>query len=99
MAKKKVYEKIDQVMVDGKWTYPGLAEKIFNDELFGPRIKRRLDSLIAEHSEGLTERGHDWYFGYLVCAYTQRHYGINTLLNFPTVTREIFFLCVDAYDE
>lgn len=70
-----------------------LVYKIYNDALFGPRIKRRVQRLLLDHPEGLTERGHDWYFGYLVCAYTQVYFGIKTLLNYQSVTQEIFQYC------
>ena len=44
-------------------------------------------------AHGLNDRGHDWYFGYLVCAYTQVYFGIKTLLNYQSVTQEIFQYC------
>ncbi|MEE8832419.1 MAG: hypothetical protein SOI57_00140 [Leuconostoc gelidum] len=70
-----------------------LVYKIYNDALFGPRIKRRVQRLLLDHPEGLTERGHDWYFGYLVCTYTQVYFGIKTLLNYQSVMQEIFQYC------
>ena len=70
-----------------------LVYKIYNDALFGPRIKRRVQRLLLDHPEGLTEHGHDWYFGYLVCAYTQVYFGIKTLLNYQSITQEIFQYC------
>lgn len=78
----------------GQLTYPGLAKAIFNDAIFGPRIVKRLQRLFIDHPDGLSESGHDWYFGYLVCAYTQMHFGIKNLLNYPSVTKELFSLCL-----
>lgn len=94
--KKKNYPTLPQVMVDGKPIYPGLAQAIYEDAIYGPRIQRRLKRLVAERSEGLNRIGHHWYFGYLVCAYTQTHYGVKNLLNFPSVTEEIYDLCLAA---
>ncbi|MDV7740348.1 hypothetical protein GA715_09390 [Leuconostoc mesenteroides] len=62
--------------------------------IFGPRILKRLQRLFVDHPDGLSESGHDWYFGYLVCAYTQTHFGIKNLLNYPSVTKELFSLCL-----
>lgn len=90
----KTYDSLYTVFVDGIPTYPGFAQKLFNDTLYGPRIQRRLKRLLADHPDGLPERGHDWYFGYLVCAYSQVHYGNKNLLNFTYVTQEIFELFV-----
>jgi len=61
--------------------------------VFGPRVLRRLNHLLMAHPNGLSESGHDWYFGYLVCAYTQTHYGVKNLLNYPSVTKKLFVLC------
>jgi len=90
---KKILEKLIIVPIDGQPTYPNLAKKIYNDTLFGPRIQRRVQRLLLDHPEGLNERGHDWYFGYLVCAYTQVYFGIKNLLNYQSVTQEIFQYC------
>ncbi len=79
---------------NGQLTYPGLAQAIFDDAIFGPRILKRLQRLFVEHPDGLSESGHDWYFGYLVCAYTQTHFGIKNLLNYPSVTKALFSLCL-----
>ena len=78
----------------GQLTYPGLAQTIFNDAIFGPRIVQRIHRLLVDHPDGLSESGHDWYFGYLVCAYTQTHFGIKNLRNYPSVTKELFSLCL-----
>ena len=77
-----------------QYIYPGLAQAIFDDTIFGPRILKRLQRLFIDHPEGLSEAGHDWYFGYLVCAYTQMHFGIKNLLNYSSVTKELFSLCL-----
>ncbi|MCK8605750.1 hypothetical protein LNP18_06480 [Leuconostoc citreum] len=90
---KKIYPALPQKMGNQKPTYPGLAQKIFEDEIYGPRIQRRVKRLLSERSSGLTKAGHNWYFGYLVCAYTQTHYGIKHLENFTSVTGQIFDLC------
>ncbi|CCF24745.1 MULTISPECIES: hypothetical protein [Leuconostoc] len=79
---------------NGQYIYPGLAQEIFDDAIFGPRILKRLQRLFVDHPDGLSESGHDWYFGYLVCAYTQTHFGIKNLLNYPSVTKELFSLCL-----
>ncbi|MBS0941852.1 MULTISPECIES: hypothetical protein [Leuconostoc] len=79
---------------NGQYIYPGLAQAIFDDTIFGPRILKRLQRLLFDHPDGLNESGHDWYFGYLVCAYTQAHFGIKNLLNYSSVTKELFSLCL-----
>ncbi|GHC27361.1 hypothetical protein [Leuconostoc lactis] len=79
---------------NGQYIYPGLAQEIFDDVIFSPRILKRLQRLFVDHPDGLSESGHDWYFGYLVCAYTQTHFGIKNLLNYPSVTKELFSLCL-----
>lgn len=84
---------------NGQPIYPGLAQAIFDDEIFGPRILKRLQRLFVDHPNGLSESGHDWYFGYLVCAYTQTHFGIKNLLNYPSVTKELFSLCLKKLSE
>lgn len=96
-TKLKSENKLISVIVDGQVTYPGLAAQIFEDGVYGQRIKKRLQRLILDHPTGLSETGHDWYFGYLVCAYTQTHFGIKNLRNYPTVTKEIFARCLDTY--
>ncbi|MBE4726367.1 hypothetical protein [Leuconostoc citreum] len=78
----------------GQISYPGLANLIFTDAIYGPRILRRVNRLLIDHPDGLSESGHDWYFGYLVCAYTQTHYGIKNLPHFTAVTKELFALCL-----
>ncbi|MGC2922101.1 hypothetical protein ACPUD2_08450 [Leuconostoc mesenteroides subsp. dextranicum] len=84
---------------DGHFIYPGLAQTIFDDAVFGPRILKRLQRLFVDHPDGLSESGHDWYFGYLVCAYTQTHFGIKKLLNYPSVTKDLFSLCLTKLSE
>ncbi|WAM37652.1 hypothetical protein [Leuconostoc pseudomesenteroides] len=84
---------------NGQYIYPGLAQAIFDDAIFGPRLLKRLQCLFAQHPDGLNESGHDWYFGYLVCAYTQTHFGIKTLLHYPSVTKELFSLCLTKLSE
>ncbi|MCQ6659743.1 hypothetical protein [Leuconostoc citreum] len=98
MNKKKITpelntETLPTVEVKGKPTYPCLAHEILEDKIFGPRVLKRLNHLLMAHPNGLSESGHDWYFGYLVCAYTQTHYGVKNLLNYPSVTKELFVLC------
>lgn len=83
-------------MIDNHPFYPGLASKIIHDPVYGPKINRRIKRLLLERPTGLPKQGHHWYFGYLVCAYTQTNYGIKTLLNYPSVTAELFDLCIDA---
>lgn len=92
----KEYPLLYQEQVDGKPTYPGLAEEIFQDAIYGPRIHRRLAQLLADRPDGLNKDNHDWYFGYLVCAYTQTHFGIKNLLNYPAVTQKILTMCFDS---
>ncbi|WP_349535489.1 hypothetical protein [Leuconostoc citreum] len=87
-------QELNTVMVNNKPTYPGLANQIMQDSIYGPRIERRIKRLLAERSDVLAKQGHHWYFGYLVCAYTQTHYGIKTLLNYSSVTEEIFDACL-----
>ncbi|MFT9031685.1 MULTISPECIES: hypothetical protein [Leuconostoc] len=84
---------------NGQYIYPGLAQAIFEDAIFGPRILKRLQRLFVDHPDGLSESGHDWYFGYLVCAYTQTHFSIKNLLNYPSVTKELFSLCLTKLSE
>ncbi|MCT3045405.1 hypothetical protein EFN36_02735 [Leuconostoc mesenteroides] len=94
--KQSGFSVYEQVILEsnGQYIYPGLAQAIFDDAIFGPRILKRLQRLFVDHPDGLSESGHDWYFGYLVCAYTQTHFGIKNLLNYPSVTKELFSLCL-----
>ncbi|BAX72874.1 hypothetical protein LEMES_01431 [Leuconostoc mesenteroides] len=89
------YPSLPTVMIDGQPTYPTLANEMYLDGLYGPRIQRRVKRLLLDHSDGLSEVGHHWYFGYLVNAYVKTHYGIKMLLNADSVTNEIFHLCLD----
>lgn len=91
----KQYPELHIKYIEGKPVYPGLAKAIYSDSKYGPKIQRRWRRLLFEHQDGLTERGHDWYFGYLVSAYVKTHFGINQLLNFTSVTLELFYLCVN----
>jgi len=93
IAVESNFEALPTVEINGKLTYPNLAQDILEDKVFGPRVLRRLNHLLMAHPNGLSESGHDWYFGYLVCAYTQTHYGVKNLLNYPSVTKNLFVLC------
>ena len=93
IAVESNFEALPTVEINGKLTYPNLAQDILEDKVFGPRVLRRLNHLLMAHPNGLSESGHDWYFGYLVCAYTQTHYGVKNLLNYPSVTKKLFVLC------
>ena len=96
-ATKPITSPVELISVEtnGHFGYPGLARAMFDDAIYGPRILRRVRRLYIEHPEGFTESCHDWYFGYLVCAYTQAHYGIKNLPHFTSVTRELFALCLE----
>lgn len=91
----KQYPELRIDYVDGKPIYPGLAMAIYSDSIYGPKIQRRWQRLLFEHQDGLSERGHDWYFGYIVSAFAKKNYGIENLLNFPSVTIELFYLCAN----
>ncbi|WP_349535077.1 hypothetical protein [Leuconostoc citreum] len=91
---KKEIQALNKVIIDDKPYYPGLANQIMQDPIYGPRIDRRIKRLLNDRPDGLARIGHHWYFGYLVCAYTQTHYGIKTLLNYSSVTEEIFDACL-----
>lgn len=95
----KKYPELATVVVNRQPVYPELARAIYNDSVYGPKVQRRWQRLLFEHQDGLAERGDHWYFGYLVSAFVKKNYGIENLLNFPSVTLELFYLCANQIDQ